>query len=328
MAGLTVAAVAGAGAVVMSRPDPEAPRPAEAAFLPGLSARLNDVARIELSSSGRTATVVRGPSGWTVLEKAGYPASADAVKSAVVGLAEARAVEPRTAQPEMHARLGVQDPAPGAPSLLVRLTGPGGGELAAAILGNAAPGTGQARYARRPGEAQSWLVRAALDLPGADPLRWADRSLPRLPRERVESVVIRQPDGGAVTVRRPDAAGAFVAEGLPAGAKAKESVVDETTGALGYLSFEDVAKADPAWFATAPVAIYHSTDGVVLTVRTAKREDGYWITLDAAAAERATPEAAAEAETWQARHAGWAYRVYDALGEDLARAPAGFADAP
>lgn len=337
----TAAAVAGAGWALNRGPEVRTEIATGGPLFPDLMNRVNDVTRIDLASSKGTATVARDGERWVVLQKDGYPADPNLAKAAVVGIAQATIVDARTALPELYDRIGVQDTdAKGSTSTKLTL-GAGDTPLATLILGHeaarGAPGQPSTLYARKPGEAQSWLVRGPGERLEADPMRWVDRTVPRLPRERLASVEISQPDGTALTLSRPSHGDkTFTATGLPEGATAKASTIDETVGALDYLTFEDVGKADPAWFKDGTTAVFRSFDGLVLTVRQARHQDARWLTFDATFdAEAAKAHAGAEgllkpeeveaqAKDWQARFAGWAYKVYDALGEDFARKPEDF----
>ena len=68
---------------------------------------------------------MRGEDGsWAVAEKDGYPADVEKVRQTLISLAEARIVEPKTANPDFYDRLGVEgveDEAAG--GLAVMLTG-------------------------------------------------------------------------------------------------------------------------------------------------------------------------------------------------------------
>ncbi|MGQ9367746.1 DUF4340 domain-containing protein [Azospirillum sp. ST 5-10] len=337
----TALTVAAAGVAVTRKPAGVVDAPAAGPLFPDLEDRINDVARVEITSSKGTVTVARAGQGpWMVQEKDGYAADVDQVKSLVVALAGMTAVEPRTALPDLYPRIGVEPVGPGAASVGVTLSGADDKPLAALLVGKtaaASPGGGTALYVRKPDTAQSWLARASLAPPDTDPLRWLDRAMPQIPRDRVKAVEIRQSDGTVVTLSRPDPQTAdFAVTGLAEGTTPRQSTVDETAGALAYLSFEDVRRADPGLFADAPTAIVRTFDGVVLTVRTAVHEDANWLAFAAAfdpeqaaagAANPAllTPEAAkAQAAEWQARFSGWAYRVFDATADRFRRPPAGF----
>lgn len=292
-------------------------------LFPGLAAAVNDAARVEATGPKGPATLIRDADGrWTVAERDGYPASRDAVKNLVVGLAATTLTEPRTAAPELYPRIGVEDPdGPAANSVRIALRRADGGELAAVIVGKTANASSIGRgpgqfYLRRAGEAQSWLASSPMDPPRADPVHWLDRNLPRMPRDRLATVTLRDAAGATLTLRRGDgeAAKNFVVDGLPAGAKPDDMAVEETVGSLAFLSFEDVVRADPAWFANAPVYVFTDRDGATVTLRAARRDGAAWLNLSAAGFPADGPAVSPQ----------WAYRVYDGAGETFLRPPAGF----
>ncbi|WP_431857755.1 DUF4340 domain-containing protein [Azospirillum sp.] len=296
LAALTAVTVAAAGwsVAVRSRAAPVAEGP----LVPGLAARVNDVARLEIVGQGTRVTIARTAEGWGVGQKDGYRADPDMVKALVLAVANARTLEPRTAQPDLHPRLRVEDPtSPGAASTGVTLRAADGTPLAALVVGKpaAAPGT---LYARRAGEGASWLVRADLAVE-ADPLRWIDATLPRVPRDAVASVEIRQPDGRTVLIKRdaPDAPFAASGPAVPA-------LVEETVDAAAQLVPQDVAKADPA--PDAVTTTVRRFDGTALVLRTVRRDGQAWVMFG--------------------DRAGWRFRVFDAPGRALTRAPEGFAE--
>jgi hypothetical protein len=365
LAAATLAVVASAGVMLGQHPADDGGLPVARPFLPDLGAHVNEVARLEIASAKGQTTVVRDAGGgWRVASTDGYRANVDQVKALVVGLAEARALEPRTARPDLYPRLGVEEvDAPASTSLRVALGDEAGRDLAAVIVGKPVQagigGGAPTLYARRAGEAGSWLIQARLGTPESVPQRWLDRSMPRLARERVLSVTLRQPDGSVVTVTRSGpGARDFTVTGLPAGAKVQNQAVDETVGALSYLTFEDVARAegppDPAAGPVAgPVAEVRSLDGLVIQVCTVRRDGRSRVTLDFAFDDQqagrageagktngpgeangaseaggngllSPVEAQAQVADWQARFSGWSYTLYDAAAEAFTRPPAGF----
>jgi len=293
LAALAVAA-AGWSVAVRGRAAPVVEGP----LVSGLAARVNDVARVEIVGQGARVTIARSAEGWGVEQKDGYRADPDMVKALVLALADARALEPRTAQPDLYPRLHVEDPSsPGAASTGVTLRGADGTPLAVLVVGKpaAAPGT---LYARRAGEGPSWLVKADLAVE-TDPLRWIDATLPRVPRDSVASVEIRQPDGRTVLIRRdaPD-------QPFSASVPAAPARVDETVDAAAQLVPQDVARAAPA--PDAVTTTVRRFDGTALTLRTVWRDGQPWVMFE--------------------DRAGWRFRVFDALGRALTRAPEDFAE--
>ena len=77
-------------------------------------------------------------------------------------MAELETLDPKTDNPELYHKLGVQDVGPGVEDAkLLILRDAAQDELAALIVGKRRPGSGQASfYARKRGEARSWLVAA------------------------------------------------------------------------------------------------------------------------------------------------------------------------
>ena len=300
LAALTAVAVLAAGWSVAVRA-PSASETAEGPLVPGLAARVNEVARLELVGQGGRVTVARTAGGWGVEQKDGYRADPALVKALVLAVAGARVLEPRTALPDLHARIGVEDPAaPGAASTGVTLGAADGRPLAALILGKPAASAGTL-YARRAGEAASWLVRADLAAIETEPLRWIDPAVPRVPRDAVAAVEIRQPDGRTLAIRRDAPGRPFAASG-----PAAPSLVEETAEAPGLFVPQDVAKADPALTESAVTTTVRRFDGSALVLRTAWRDGQAWVVFE--------------------ELGGWRFRVSDALGRALTRTPEDFAE--
>jgi hypothetical protein len=59
----------------------------------------------------------------------------------------------------------------------------------------------------------------------------------------------------------------------------------------------------------APLAEYvvRTRSGIAVIVHSWRANDGFWVTIGAAAGETASPEAVAEAQAINARAAGWAF---------------------
>jgi len=219
--------------------------------------------------------------------------------------------------------------------------------LADLIIGKQDFQTASAReeswYARRAGEKRSWLIRTPMGSLGADPVKWIDRSLPKLERERVASIEIKGTDGGLVRLSRVDPANEeFAVSGLPQGAKVRKSAVTEATGAINLFSIDDVAKLDPAKFAGGTQAVYRSFDGVVLTVRQVREGDNRRLAFSAgwdadtakAFADSKAPkllplvEAEGQVKDWNARYADWSFVVPESMGDVFARTAVDFVEKP
>ena len=100
------------GAVaLLAQYDPQPPAPGGGLLLPDLGGDLDRITEVSVIGAGSqpVATLTRGEDGgWSVAEKDSYPADVEKVRQTLIGLAEARIVEPKTANPDFYDRLGVE----------------------------------------------------------------------------------------------------------------------------------------------------------------------------------------------------------------------------
>ncbi|HSC16052.1 MAG TPA: DUF4340 domain-containing protein, partial [Gammaproteobacteria bacterium] len=268
------------------------------ALVPDLEAALGDLERVTVvKANGETvATLEKRPDNWVVADKHGYVANAAKLRQALTALAEARIVEQKTANPELYGRLGVEDVTGAtAAGLSVALTA-SGRTLPTIILGNAEGS--RYRYARRAGEAQSYLIDRNPDVPRAA-AQWVDTVIVDVRGDRVREVTITHPDGEVVRISKASAELAnFEVADVPNGRELSYPGVANVIGnALRELALEDVEPAAaPAGQPT--IVEYRTFDGLVVRVTGIERDDEHWITLeasvDSAQAGAATPAAPAE----------------------------------
>ena len=166
-----------------------------ALVFPDLAKEINDAAKLTVATADQKITVERKGESWVVADKYDYPAKFDLVKQELVGLAQLKTVEAKTAEPSLYSRLEVEDVSQkGAKGELVTLEDAKGAKLASLILGKRHYGRGADQaveiYVRKPTEAQSWLATGTLDR-NDDPKQWLKRDVLDLERERVSSVTPR-----------------------------------------------------------------------------------------------------------------------------------------
>ena len=228
-----------AACVACGRGDAPVAAASTARWLPDFAARQAGVDTLAVRAPGDRVVVRlrRDGATWRVAERDGWPADSTRVEALLDGLADARAIEPKTTRADRYPRIGVQaiaDPAGDG----VRLDVEGGGPPLRLLLGHA-KGDRQ-RFVRVDGDAQAWLVDRPLRAP-ADPLAWLDTRLVDAPLARVAKVEVRTATGDAfVLAHREDR---FRVEGLPAAATTTHAG-DALGGALDALAFEDVARDD------------------------------------------------------------------------------------
>jgi hypothetical protein len=322
------------------------------ALIAGLADALGDIERVTVTKANGeiVATLERRPDRWVVSNKNDYVADAGKLRQALTALGEAGILEQKTANPELHGRLGVEDVAAAdAAGISIAFTAPGR-ELPTVILGNAEGA--RYRYARRAGEAQSYLIDRNPDVPRTA-AQWVDSVVVDVRGERVREVVITHPDDEVVRISKtsPELANFEVAD-VPNGRELSYPGVANVIGnALRELNLEDVERAEAAPAEQPTIVEYRTFDGLVVRVAGIERNDESWITLEAsvdaaqaaaapapapatdgaAASTAPAPTAAdpgAEAARINAKVGGWRYKIagfqYDQMTRrmaDLLKAP-------
>ena len=287
---LAVALVVLLGLVIFGQRSGTAPSEADAALLPNLEAALGELERVTVvKANGETvATLEQRAESWVVADKHGYAADTAKLRQALTALAEARILERKTANPELYDRLGVEDvTASDAAGISVSFTAPGV-TLPAVILGNAEGSS--YRYARRAGEAQSYLIDRNPDVPRTA-AQWVDSRIVDVRGDRVREVTITHADGEVVRISKDSAELAnFDVAGVPEGRELSYPGVANVIGnALRELNLEDVEPAPESAPENATTVEYRTFDGLVVRVTGTETDDGSWIMVEASA--DATPAA-------------------------------------
>jgi hypothetical protein len=305
LSGAAVAALGGALLLTPAAPPPPSPAGAQLAF-PNLAQRLPSAARILATRHDGTLEIARRGETWVLPARGNYPVRQEKVRELLVGLTELRLTEPRTANPELLSRLGVEDPAqPGATSTLLRVLDAQGGVVAELVIGRRRVRTQgnvpESAYVRRPGENQAWLAEGRIPV-DSDPQLWLDRDIANLPRERVRRVAIARAGQPPLVIARGGEPEGTLRIIEPADAPpAEETALDEVGRAFEFLTFLDVRAEAEAPGEALGETRFDLTDGLAIVVR--PRRDGahLWITLAA--------EGDDEAARLNARWRGWAYQV-------------------
>src|SRR5437763_3340406 len=190
--------VAAAAIVVLAAGDRTAsPVPAGERALPGLAAKLGDLAWIGLSRGPIKIDFAAVNGSWAVVEKGNYPAAQGKMRQLLLGPADLTLVEPKTERPELFARLDLDDPANGKRTD-IRLNDRIGQTIAELIVGRRRAdrfGTGNdAVYLRKPGIDRAWLARGSLEV-GGEIVDWLDRRILDIPAARLASIKVTGDDG-------------------------------------------------------------------------------------------------------------------------------------
>jgi hypothetical protein len=210
----------------------------------------------------------------------------------VLGLANTRPIEAKTAKPDRYARIKVLDPRQSQGTefqqgVAVSLSDQAGKEIASLIVGKTRSIQTADRegwfYVRKPDEARCWLVATRLEV--ADNIKgWLDIDVPRLDRKRLRAVTGTRPEGDPVNVSRPDSETTdFKVDDMPDGMEMiHDTAANSMASALGFVTFDDVAKAEGFDFSGGSVTEYRTFDGEVITVRVIERDGKPWAHFSAA----------------------------------------------
>ena len=257
---------------------------------PDLAKRINDAAKLIVQTADHKFTIERKDQGWVVADKYGYPAKFDFVKQDLVGLAQLKTVEAKTAEPSLYSRLEVEDVGQkGAKGELLTLEDAKGAVLASLILGKRHYGRGSDQaieiYVRKPAEAQSWLARGTLDR-NDDIKLWLERDVVALERDRVREVTVTPADDKPFTLsKEKPGEGDFTLAAVPPEDKTKSAYeLNSVTGALGLLLLDDVLPAkdlrpDAKLLRTLE---YKSFDGLVVDLALYEQDGKTWARIKAA----------------------------------------------
>lgn len=263
-------------AALLNRPD--GGQPGEpGALLPTLAENVNRIDAVDIVAPGGAVAVTlrRDEARWRVREKDGYEADFAQVVDLLSTLAEAELEEPRTDSPDWYGRLGVQDVA--APDATGRRVDFPGFDLASVIIGQTDP-SGEGSYARRAGEARSWLLDTIVEVP-VDPIAWLEPGIMDIPASDIAEVIVRHPDGETVQIK---GAGEddrrFVLMGVPEGRAAGEPFRRTAlANGLRALNLEDVRRFEPPAPDDAVRVLFTTTDGLNFIAEAFERDEAYWV---------------------------------------------------
>ncbi|PTU75534.1 DUF4340 domain-containing protein [Pseudomonas mangrovi] len=195
------------------------------AWLPELKGRAAQVALIEVQVGNEPAVrLAREGDHWVLPAKEGYAAASPPLADLLKALLEAEKVEARTANPQLHARLGLaEEGETGERASRVRIEFGGAAAADAAAVdtspGADAPGAGApldlrvgnpssqgaGQLVRRAGEEQVWLISRNIPLPATE-LDWLDRRVTSIAFADVRELDVRYASGEQITVYRDEQA--------------------------------------------------------------------------------------------------------------------------
>jgi hypothetical protein len=284
-------------------------------LLPDYAARLTQAQKLEVThgmgiSGTRGLSMSRTANGWTIDQRWNYPANDELVNETLLALADLKAVEARTAQPDWHRALGLVVPENLGAAVRFRVTDKQAGVLASLLLGKEQESEAEAKqdvqnygpelrqfYVRREERAQSWLARGRLPR-NPEPAAWIDPSLPRHELANLREVRFgKKSDKGDNKFK-------FIRVGEGWSLSGAQSWLAR----FDALRPDDVARAETINFATArPFTLVYG-DGLRIDYENVGAATVIWSRMRAYVAPDASEDAKAAAAALNARFDGWALR--------------------
>lgn len=330
LAALTIVTTVGAAVAVMLQPSTAPVAYVDEPAFPTLRAEPDAVAKVTIQTKDATVTLARtSPETWTSPDRSDYPAAADKINKLVRQLNDMRLIEAKTAQPDRHARLEVEDIGEDANSRLIRLEDDQGNVLAEALIGkrlfrltgDANTGT----YIRRPGEDQSWLASGGFDLePEVE--AWLDQIVVEIDREEVAKIEIALEAGGGYSLSREQPGDDLAFEKLIDGETLKaDANLNDLAAAMTSVRFTDVRwGTEISWPDDFNTATMTTFDGMNVWVRFALIDDEPWAVFGANEVEDAAGAGVSDAvrqriESINNKTVGWAYKLNQSLFQRLTK---------
>lgn len=285
-------------------------------MFPDLAPRLRDATKVEITQQGKQTVIEKRPDGaWGVASMHDYRVQEAKLRGLLTALTELRLAEPRTSDPALFNRLGVDDPNGAASSAdLLQVVDGADKPILAVIVGHRRV-RGQANlpeqvYVRRPEENQSWLAEGSLQL-DADVSSWLDRDVMNIGHDRILSVSADDKpigkaagDSRAVVFGRRD--GKFTLTQPTEHPKLEDYKVDDVARALELLTFQEVRADKDTPGVEAGHAVFTTDDGLAVTVTVLHADKDIWARFAVAAT---SDKVKAEADALNGRLAGWTYKI-------------------
>jgi hypothetical protein len=240
--------------------------------LPGFAMRAADITEYRITTPEGAYRLSQSGAHWAILERGGFPASAQQIQDLAAGLANIRLERRLTGDPKKFAALRLSDPRQGGTGTLIQAMDAQGLERAALI---AAP-YGEELAVRLPGEDIAYIAERILP-PLDNPAAFADFRVLSVAPERVKSVELVYGTGGAVTLARSK-------PGAPFAPTSRQAPLPFDALALAVTPFQplDVQNtpmdAPPGNLGERRITTF---DGLVITMQFDKRADAIWSTISA-----------------------------------------------
>lgn len=268
---------------------------------PGLGARLQDAARVEIEHAGKTMVIERHGARWGMADRGDYPVVASKLRGLLTGLTGLRLVERRTDDPKLLPRLGLGDPTKsGTTADLLRVVDAHGKPLAELVLGHrrvhAEDDLPEDIYVRRPKETQSWLAQGPVEVDD-DPSVWLDRDIADIAPDRIVAVSVTRGGTRLDFARKGDT---LVLTAPTVHPKLDPGRLDDVAGAYQALTLTDVRPGKLPGTVIGH-SVFRTKDGMTIAATVSRDGKTLWASF--------APTGNAAAQKLAHRVDGWAYEL-------------------
>jgi hypothetical protein len=218
-----------------------------------------EVAKIQVSSGEKSATVVRKDGKWTVADRENYPANTTTINDFLRTLSEVKVTDGIEAEPSFAPRFGMDPAATDEKDrgTDVVLSNDAGTELARLTLGKNLEAAGDPMAGMMGGGASGRFIRNHADESGVykiseifpmltpEPQRWLDQAFLKV--EKIKSISVSpnaKPGEVAWKLTRPDETAEFALDGAKEGEALDTAATGPLKSLFSYASFEDVVATD------------------------------------------------------------------------------------
>lgn len=283
----------------------------------GMTDKLGSAGEISIQDKDKTLTIKKQGDAWVVSDRSNYKAVDNTVRAVLVGVSELRLREAKTEKAERYAALQVEDvTAKNANSRLLTVKDKDGKVMASLLVGKEnnelAGGSDVGRYIRKPGEKRSWLAEGKLTVPNAVK-NWVTPQFLHVASKRVDTVVVTQPNGQIMSVKRENPKSKkFLLQNTPPARKIEyQSDIDNMGDGLDKLELEDVMAAGKIAFpplktTSTKIKTY---DGLVMDVQMLEKGENFWAVFKASTGDGANDDVKKEAENINAEVSKWVYQL-------------------
>jgi hypothetical protein len=223
---------------------------AGALVFPELGTAINTVTQIKGLNEEGPYTLVKKDAAWLLAERGNFPADAGKVSELLVGMAQLKLLEKKTAKAERYAKLGLDEPGKkGSDAHRITLEDASGALKASVILGDSKAARGEPNmaevYMRLPDDPQTWAALSSMPNISST-VDWLSDELIKFDDQRIAEVLVTHADGETVRiVRTPGVGQGYTLTGVPQGRSVdSEYVVRNVATTLANLVLDDVMPAE------------------------------------------------------------------------------------